>query len=226
MVSILVEDEKALNKPIGLYCLMNFNLIFILIVWLLALVIHEVSHGWVAESLGDSTAKDLGRLSLNPLNHLDPIGSVLVPLFLFLSGSPILIGWAKPVPVNPYNLRDKKYGMLKVALAGPLANFLVAVFFALVIRFLPPSSLNLVVFLQIIMTYNLLLGFFNLMPIPPLDGSNILFSLLPEKFSEIKNLLFKYGPFLLIFFVFFGFRYLSIFVSFVSYLLLGIKIIY
>src|SRR3989339_423146 len=133
---------------------MNFNLIFILIVWLLALVIHEVSHGWAAESLGDSTAKDLGRLSLNPLNHLDPIGSVLVPLFLFLSGSPVLIGWAKPVPVNPYNLRDKKYGMLKVALAGPLANFLVAVFFALVIRFLPPSALNLVVFLQIIMTYN------------------------------------------------------------------------
>jgi Zn-dependent protease len=205
---------------------MNFNLIFILIVWLLALVIHEVSHGWVAESLGDSTAKDLGRLSLNPLNHLDPIGSVLVPLFLFLSGSPILIGWAKPVPVNPYNLRDKKYGMLKVALAGPLANFIVAVFFALVIRFLPPSALNLVVFLQIIMTYNLLLGFFNLIPIPPLDGSNILFSLLPEKFSEIKNLLFKFGPFLLIFFVFFGFGYLSVFVSFVSRLLLGTKIIY
>ena len=205
---------------------MNFNLIFILIVWLLALVIHEVSHGWVAESLGDSTAKDLGRLSLNPLNHLDPIGSVLVPLFLFLSGSPILIGWAKPVPVNPYNLRDKKYGMLKVALAGPLANFLVAVFFALVIRFLPPSTLNLIVLLQIIVTYNLLLGFFNLIPIPPLDGSNILFSLLPEKFSEIKKLLFKYGPFLLIFFVFFGFGYLSIFVSFVSYLLLGTKIIY
>ena len=201
---------------------MNFNLIFILIVWLLALVIHEVSHGWVAESLGDSTAKDLGRLSLNPLNHLDPIGSVLVPLFLFLSGSPILIGWAKPVPVNPYNLRDKKYGMLKVALAGPLANFLVAVFFALVIRFLPPSALSLIALLQIIMTYNLLLGFFNLLPIPPLDGSQILFSLLPGKFSEIKDSLFKYGPLLLIFFVFFGFRYLIIFVSFVSYLLLGI----
>ena len=201
---------------------MNFNLIFILIVWLLALVIHEVSHGWVAESLGDSTAKDLGRLSLNPLNHLDPIGSVLVPLFLFLSGSPILIGWAKPVPVNPYNLRDKKYGMLKVALAGPLANFLVAVFFALVIRFLPPSALSLIAFLQIIMTYNLLLGFFNLLPIPPLDGSQILFSLLPGKFSEIKDSLFKYGPLLLIFFVFFGFRYLIIFVSFISYLLLGI----
>ncbi len=201
---------------------MNFDLIFILIVWLLALVIHEVSHGWVAESLGDSTAKDLGRLSLNPLNHLDPIGSVLVPLFLFLSGSPILIGWAKPVPVNPYNLRDKKYGMLKVALAGPLANFLVAVFFALVIRFLPPSALSLIALLQIIMTYNLLLGFFNLLPIPPLDGSQILFSLLPGKFSEIKDSLFKYGPLLLIFFVFFGFRYLIIFVSFVSYLLLGI----
>ncbi|PIZ76752.1 MAG: site-2 protease family protein, partial [Parcubacteria group bacterium CG_4_10_14_0_2_um_filter_7_35_8] len=132
-----------------------------------------------------------------------------------------LIGWAKPVPVNPYNLRDKKYGMLKVALAGPMANFLVAIFFALVIRFLPISALNLIIYLQIIVTYNLLLGFFNLIPIPPLDGSNILFSLLSERFFEIKNMLLKYGPFLLIFFVVFGFRYLSIFVSFISRLLLG-----
>ena len=202
---------------------MNFDLIFILIVWLLALVIHEVSHGWVAESLGDSTAKDQGRLSLNPLKHLDPFGSVMVPLFLFIvtSGKGPLFGWAKPVPINPYNFRDKKWGILKVALAGPLANFMVAIFFALVIRsfFLPVIMVNL---LQIVVIYNLLWGFFNLMPIPPLDGSNILFSLLPEKFSEIKGLLIKYGQFLLIFFVFFGFRYLSLLVDSASRLLLGI----
>lgn len=200
---------------------MNLDLIFILIVWLLSLLIHEVAHGRVAEMLGDTTAKDQGRLSLNPLVHLDPIGSVLVPLFLFLSHSPVLIGWAKPVPVNPYNLKDQKYGMLKVALAGPAANFFIAVFFAMVIRFLP-LPLVLISFFQIIMTYNLLLGFFNLMPIPPLDGSNILFSLLPNRYLEAKRFLFRYGPLLLVFFVFFGFGYLGLFVSFISRLLLGI----
>lgn len=204
---------------------MNLDLIFILIVWLLSLVIHEVAHGRVAEMLGDTTAKDQGRLSLNPLVHLDPIGSILIPLFLFLSHSPVLIGWAKPVPVNPYNLRDQKWGMLKVALAGPAANFLVAVFFAIIVRFLS-LPIILASFFQVIMTYNLLLGFFNLLPIPPLDGSNILFSLLPNKYLEAKRFLFRYGSLLLIFFVFFGFGYLSLFVSFISSLLLGRKIIY
>ncbi len=204
---------------------MNLNLIFILIVWLLSLVIHEVAHGRVAEMLGDTTAKDQGRLSLNPLAHLDPIGSVLVPLFLFLSHSPILIGWAKPVPVNPYNLRDQKWGMLKVALAGPAANFLVAIFFALIIRVLP-LPLTLAYLFGVIVTYNLLLGFFNLLPIPPLDGSNILFSLLPNRFLETKRFLLRYGSLLLIFFIFFGFNYLSYFVSFVSSLLLGSKFFY
>ncbi len=204
---------------------MSFDLIFILIVWLLSLVIHEVAHGRVAEMLGDTTAKDQGRLSLNPLAHLDPIGSILIPLFLFLSRSPILIGWAKPVPVNPYNLKDQKFGMLKVALAGPAANFLIAVFFAMVIRFLS-LPLILVYFFQVIMAYNLLLGFFNLMPIPPLDGSNILFSFLPDRFLEAKRFLFQYGSILLIFFIFFGFGYLSLFVSFVSSWLIGGKIFY
>ncbi|MBU4314727.1 MAG: site-2 protease family protein [Actinobacteria bacterium] len=179
----------------------------------------------MAEMLGDTTAKDQGRLSLNPLAHLDPIGSVLVPLFLFLSHSRILIGWAKPVPVNPYNLRDQKYGMLKVALAGPAANFLVAIFFALVIRVLP-LPITLTYLFGVIVTYNLLLGFFNLLPIPPLDGSNILFSLLPDRFLETKRFLLHYGPLLLIFFVFFGFSYLSRFVFFISSLLLGGKAFY
>ena len=187
--------------------------IFTLIVLLFSLVIHEVSHGWVALLLGDSTAKDEGRLSLNPLKHLDPLGSVLVPLILYITtlGQGPLFGWAKPVPVNPYNFRDQKWGTLKVALAGPLSNFFVAIFFGLVIRFLvlPATFVSL---LQIIVIYNLLFGFFNLVPIPPLDGSQILFSLLPAKFWEVKEFLSRWGMFLLLFFIFFGFRFLNVLV--------------
>jgi len=196
--------------------------IFTLIVLLFSLVIHEVSHGWMAESLGDLTAKNEGRLSLNPLKHLDPFGSVIVPLFLFMatSGQGPLFGWAKPVPVNPYNFRDKKWGMLKVALAGPLANFMVALFFVLIIRLMPLAE-TMVSLLQIVVIYNLLWGFFNLLPIPPLDGSNIIFSLLPERFSSFKYSLYKYGPFLLLLFIFFGFQFLNRLVFSVFNLLIG-----
>ena len=184
--------------------------LFTLIVLLFSLVIHEVSHGAMASSLGDHTAKNEGRLSLNPLDHLDPIGSILVPLMLYVAtlGRGPLFGWAKPVPVNPFNFRDQKWGIFKVALAGPLANFSVAVFFALLIRFLP-LSLDLISLLSIIVVYNLLLGFFNLVPIPPLDGSQILFSLLPERFSELRNFLQRYGLVLLMLFIFFGFQLLN-----------------
>lgn len=196
--------------------------IFILIVLLFSLVIHEVSHGWMALSLGDHTAKNEGRLSLNPLDHLDPIGSILVPLMLYVAtlGHGPLFGWAKPVPVNPFNFRNQKWGTLKVALAGPAANFSVAVFFALLIRFLPLSP-GLVSLLSIVVIYNLLLGFFNLVPIPPLDGSQILFSLLPERFFELRNFLQQYGLVLLMLFIFFGFQLLNPLVSVVYNFLVG-----
>ncbi|MDP2927125.1 MAG: site-2 protease family protein [bacterium] len=187
--------------------------IFTLIVLLFSLVLHEVSHGWVALLLGDSTAKDEGRLSLNPLKHLDPLGSVLVPLILYVTtlGQGPLFGWAKPVPINPYNFRDQKWGTLKVALAGPLSNFLVAIFFGLIIRFFSfPGQFSQL--LGIIVIYNLLWGFFNLVPIPPLDGSQILFSLLPARFWEVKEFLSRWGMFLLLFFIFFGFKFLNILV--------------
>ena len=196
--------------------------IFTLIVLLFSLVIHEVSHGLAAESLGDNTAKDQGRLSLNPLKHLDPFGSVLVPLLLFMvtAGRGPLFGWAKPVPVNPYNFKDQKWGLLKVSLAGPAANFLVAVFFALAIRFFPLPEL-MIQLLGTIVLYNLLWGFFNLVPIPPLDGSSILFSLLPEEFSRVRLFFHQYGPFLLVFFVLFGFRFLNAIVFSVFKFLVG-----
>ena len=109
--------------------------IFSLVVLLFSVIIHELSHGSVANSLGDPTAKYAGRLTLNPLKHLDPFGSVILPLLLFLMQSPVLVGWAKPVPINPYNLRDQKWGHIKVAAAGPLSNIALAVFFGLIIRF-------------------------------------------------------------------------------------------
>lgn len=193
--------------------------IFSLVVLLFSLVLHEVSHGWVALSLGDSTARDAGRLTLNPVKHLDLFGSILFPLFLYMAGSPVLFGWAKPVPINPYNLRDRKWGIVKVSLAGPAANFSVAILFGLLMRVLPlPASL--LPFWAEIVGVNLLWGFFNLVPIPPLDGGQILFSLLPERFSNFKTMLYRYGPFFLLLFVLFGFSLLNVLVSFVFNLLI------
>jgi Zn-dependent protease len=152
--------------------------IFLYIVVVISAVFHEYSHGWMANYLGDPTAKYAGRLTLNPLKHLDPIGTVIMPLFLlfFLGG---FIGWAKPVPYNPYNLRDQKYGSAKVGAAGPGANFLIALIIGLFLRFFPPGG-----FLYLALTWivyiNIFLGLFNLIPIPPLDGSKLLMDFFPQ----------------------------------------------
>ena len=179
--------------------------VFSLIVLLFSVIIHEVAHGSVALYLGDPTAKYAKRLTLNPLKHLDPIGSVALPLLmlLFTGGQGPIFGWAKPVPINPYNFRDQKWGELKVSLAGPATNFAVGILFALIIRFFSlPESLFL--FFSIISIYNFLLAIFNLVPIPPLDGSHILFSLLSDKYRNFKIFLQQYGLFILVFFIFFG----------------------
>ncbi|MBU0546964.1 MAG: site-2 protease family protein [Patescibacteria group bacterium] len=183
--------------------------IFTLIILLLSVILHELAHGYTALSLGDSTAKDAGRLTLNPLNHLDFFGSFLLPLSLFIitSGQGPIFGWAKPVPINSYNFRDQKKGIIKVSLAGSFANFLIAIFFGLIIRFIP-LNLSFIKLLSIIVFYNFFWGLFNLVPIPPLDGSHILFSLLPEKFSWLKNSFQRCGNILLLFFIFFGMNWL------------------
>ncbi|MDD4333580.1 MAG: site-2 protease family protein [Candidatus Pacebacteria bacterium] len=169
------------------------------IILIFSIVIHEVSHGSMAYELGDETAKRQGRLSLNPLKHIDIIGTIVLPLFLILGGSSVVIGWAKPVPVNFYNLKDK-WGELKVSLAGPGANLLVALFCGLIIRFIPlPEMASVILFLAVI--YNILLALFNLIPIPPLDGSHILFSLLKGG-DNIKLFLNQFGFFILIFILF------------------------
>lgn len=182
--------------------------LFSLVVLLFSVIIHELAHGSVAYSLGDPTAKYEGRLTLNPLKHLDPFGSVLLPILLFISGSPFLVGWAKPVPINPYNFRDQKWGSLKVAIAGPLSNFALALVFGLLIRFTPESFFavapGMLIIFSFVVQINIMLALFNLIPIPPLDGHLILFSFLPDSFQKTKAFLQQYGIFILIFLLFFG----------------------
>lgn len=179
---------------------------FIIIVLLFSVVIHEVSHGAFAYYLGDPTAKYAGRLTLNPLKHLDPIGSVVVPLVLVLAGlTPV--GWAKPVPINPNNFRDKKWGELKVSFAGPASNLIVALFFGLLIRlllFLDYMPANLYFIFSYIVLINILLALFNLVPIPPLDGSHILFSILPysPQIKKVEMFLRQFGFLILVFLIY------------------------
>jgi len=182
-----------------------FSIIFSLLVLLFSVVIHEVSHGLAALSLGDMTAKYEGRLTLNPLKHLDFFGSFLLPLLLLVItfGKGPLFGWAKPVPVNPYNFRDQRWGSLKVALAGPLSNIIIAIFFGLIIRFFPLEPVFFD-FFSIIILLNFVLAFFNLIPVPPLDGSHILFSILPEKFNYLKIQLSQFGFLILVLLIFSG----------------------
>ncbi|MDD2732232.1 MAG: site-2 protease family protein [Candidatus Pacebacteria bacterium] len=206
--------------------------IFIIIILIYSVVIHEVSHGAVANYLGDPTAKYAGRLTLNPIKHLDPIGSVILPIFLVIAnqvlGGGIIFGWAKPVPVNPYNLRDQKYGSLKVALAGPGSNLLIALFFGLILRFFNFSIANsaLGLIFSYIVYINILLAVFNLMPIPPLDGSHILFSFLsPTSAYKIQAFLSSISIFLLFIIIFFLFPWLSYVIDLIFRLITGFGIL-
>ncbi len=164
-----------------------------IVVLILSVILHEVMHGYMADRLGDPTARVQGRLTLNPIPHIDPIGSLLLPALLILSGSTFLIGWAKPVPYDPNNLRDKRFGEAKVAFAGPGTNILLAIIFGLIVRFgigiLPPAFLSVAALVTLV---NIVLAIFNLIPVPPLDGSKILFGFLPYRFRNIRNFLEQY----------------------------------
>lgn len=161
------------------------TLLIIFIILLFSIILHECAHGLAAERCGDPTARQAGRITLNPIPHLDPIGSIFLPgimiLISLVTGSGFIFGWAKPVPINPYNLNDPKRDMMWIGLAGPATNFAVALFLALVFRLLAISASLGAVILFYGVTINLILGFFNLIPIPPLDGSRILTGLLPEE---------------------------------------------
>jgi len=160
---------------------------------LFALTIHEYSHGYMALRMGDPTAKFAGRLTLNPIKHIDIMGLFAFIIFRF--------GWAKPVPINPGNFRDFKKGILYTSLAGPLSNFLIAIPFGLIARGIPAQVdflLPLRILLELFVFYNLIFCAFNLIPIPPLDGSHVLFALLPPQYRHIELWLTRYGFFVLI----------------------------
>ena len=184
--------------------------IFLVIILIFSAVIHEFSHGWMANHLGDPTAKHMGRLTLNPIPHIDLMGSVLVPLFLIIANVGIIFAWAKPVPYNPYNLRDKKNGEMLVALAGPVSNLIVAVIFGIIVQIMIMQEIgsSIIVLFGLIIFINIILAIFNLLPIPPLDGSKILFHFLPYSMHGIRETLERHGMLILLIFIFFlgGFR--------------------
>lgn len=182
-------------------------IVFQIIVLVLSAVIHEVSHGLVAERLGDPTARNAGRLTLNPLKHLDLYGSFILPFLLILSGSPVVLGWAKPVPFNPHNLKNPEKGAALIALAGPLSNLAVAIILALVYRLLTVFQLvneSALLFAEIAIYINIVLAIFNLIPIPPLDGSKLLYPVFPRIRPEVLGFLERYGILLVIVFLLFG----------------------
>mgnify|MGYP003419636171 FL=1 len=206
------------------------NSIFYIAILIMSIVIHEISHGFMAERFGDKTARFAGRLTLNPLKHLDPFGSVILPALLVLSHSPILFGWARPVPYNPDNLSDRKWGTVAVAAAGVLANFFIALIFGTILRFIPDLNLSdsmsesLRFITTIIVITNLGLGIFNLIPIPPLDGSKILFSLLPVSFYSFIEFMEQYSLVLLLLFIVFLADILFPIIAFMFYLFTGLAL--
>ncbi len=178
----------------------NFDIqtmIYILPALLLGLTLHEFAHAWVAHRLGDPTARNLGRLTINPLKHLDPLGTIFLLFFHF--------GWAKPVPVNPFHFRgDRQRGMLWVSLAGPVTNLLIAVVTVFLWRIMMPQGEAIQRILYLIISINIVLAVFNIIPVPPLDGSKILAGLLPRRYSHIVYNLEKYGFVILILMMVFG----------------------
>lgn len=212
---------------------MQLDFIFSIGILILSVVIHEVSHGYVAQMLGDPTARLAGRLTLNPIKHIDPLGSIIVPVFLFLTNSSFLIGWAKPVPYNPYNLKKGKYSEALVAASGPLVNLLIALIFGLLIRFGIMYSFLSVSFIEIasfVVLINILLAIFNLLPIPPLDGSKVLKAFLPYQmaynYDKFLGYITRFGMFASILFIFifisFLWRPISLLISFIFRAITGI----
>lgn len=217
------------------YNYMQFNTpidgLFYVAVLIMSVIIHEFSHGYAAYLLGDDTARLEGRLTLNPLKHLDPFGSVILPLLLILSHAGFVIGWARPVPYNPDNLRNGKWGNIIVSAAGIISNLFIAIIFGLFIRFAavfgfppfdPANILPVYNISMIIVMLNIVLAFFNLIPTPPLDGSKILFSFLPFRYRHIQNFLEQWGMIFLLFFIIFIWGSVAPYIYIVFHLFTGL----
>ncbi|MFH0915025.1 MAG: site-2 protease family protein [bacterium] len=173
------------------------NLLILIPVLLISMMMHELAHGWIAYRLGDPTAKNRGRLSINPLKHLDPIGTAMFVITYLFSG--FVFGWAKPIPVSPYYFKNRQRGMAIVGAAGPITNFILAVIFVLVLNWIaPPTDGRVFTILFLLFQVNLVLGLFNLIPIPPLDGSRVLGGFLPRGAYEKWVAVDRYGMLLVL----------------------------
>jgi Zn-dependent protease len=222
-------------------------IIFYIIILLYSVIIHEVSHGVAALWLGDTTAKYAGRLNLNPINHIDPLGSIVVPILMYMSTG-LAFGWAKPVPYNPYNLKNQKWGPALVALAGPASNLILAGLAIILMHFIfisttlkldiVQNSLNpaglaglvsgsvgsiLFALLAVVVIFNVILAFFNLIPVPPLDGSKLLFAVLDVKIETVA-MLERYGFIILLVLLFFFFGPLGMLLNYILSFFLGLAI--
>lgn len=178
---------------------MNITDILFIIILIPSVILHEVSHGYIALKMGDHTAKYSGRLTLNPIPHIDPIGSILVPLILIIMPTPYVFGWAKPVPINPYNFRNPRKDMMWVGLSGPATNLTLALGFSLLKTLMPANYIGSV--LNYAAFINIILAVLNLIPIPPLDGSRVLTGLLPRKAAYNYMKLEPYGIILVLLFI-------------------------
>ncbi|MGH8373446.1 MAG: site-2 protease family protein [Gammaproteobacteria bacterium] len=187
----------------------DLNLIQKIAIWvipvLLAVTLHEAAHGWVANRLGDPTARMLGRLTINPLKHIDPIGTILVPAILLLLPGRFLFGWAKPVPISPRNFKHPRRDMAIVGAAGPMANLLMAILWSMVARislYLPASAAHISLPLALLgvagIFVNILLMVFNLLPLPPLDGGRVASGLMPREWARVYDRIEPYGFFILL----------------------------
>src|SRR3989344_5291689 len=197
-------------------------IIFSITILIMSVVIHELSHGYMADRLGDPTPRLQGRLTLNPLKHLDPVGSLIVPLLTSIFG--FTFGWAKPVEYNPYNLRKKRQGEFLIAIAGPISNIALALIFGTIIRFVTAGAVEVTPFVEIcsyIVVINIILAIFNLIPLPPLDGSKLLFSILPNQYGRLRMTLEMYAPIFILIAVFFLWQIISPVIPWVFRLVTG-----
>jgi len=201
-----VEDEERLFYITVSLCIVAGIMdiettVFLIVSLVFSIILHEVAHGYAAYRLGDPTAAYSNRLTLNPIAHIDLFGSILLPLILVISHSPVLLGWAKPVPINPYNFRNYKRGVMITAAAGPLTNLSLALIGGLLFHgvalFATPLALTTCKFLLFFCLTNVTLAVFNLIPIPPLDGSRVLYGLLPGRWAEEYLSIERYGMFIL-----------------------------
>lgn len=193
-----------------------------IIILIFSVIAHEVSHGYMALKQGDPTARLMGRLTLNPIKHLDPIGSFAVPILTYMLGGP-MFGWAKPVPYNPYNLRNQRWGEMYVAIAGPITNLLIAVIFGVLIKFagfaIGTSGVEIMTY---IVDINIVLAVFNMCPIPPLDGYKVFKSIFAEnRNSKLTHFMEKYSLVVLLVFVFFLWQFFAPLVGILHNLILN-----